>query len=133
MYQHHRKCGKELEAKVQELKNPRLIMYNIPEDITLENATKTKREKNSELQLEQRDFIAKFIYRTKRNARNLVIGVNSHTRKQILNTRIKTGWVICKVDDYIHVNKCSKCSRYNHRLAHCRGEEKCPLCTGKHK
>jgi hypothetical protein len=29
--------------------------------------------------------------------------VNSHTRKQILNTRIKTGWVICKVDDYIHV------------------------------
>jgi hypothetical protein len=41
------KCGKELEAKVQELRNPRLEIYNIPEDITLEKATKTIREKNS--------------------------------------------------------------------------------------
>jgi len=37
-------CGKELEAKVQELRNPRLAIYNIPEDITIENATKTIRE-----------------------------------------------------------------------------------------
>ena len=38
------KCGKELEAKVQELRNPRLVIYNIPEDTTLENATETIRE-----------------------------------------------------------------------------------------
>jgi len=50
-----------------------------------------------------------------------------------MNTRMTTGWVICKVDDYIQVNRCFKCSRYNHRLADCRGEETCPLCTGSHK
>ena len=32
------KCGKGLKPKVQELRNPRLVIYNIPEDITLENA-----------------------------------------------------------------------------------------------
>jgi hypothetical protein len=68
-----------LEANVQELRNPRLVIYNTPEDITLYNATKTIREHNSELQLEECNITAKFIYRTKRNPRNLVIEVNSHT------------------------------------------------------
>jgi hypothetical protein len=45
-------CGKELVAKVQELGNPRLVIYNIPENITLGNATKIIREQNSEPQLE---------------------------------------------------------------------------------
>ena len=127
------KCGKELVAKVQELRNPRIVLYNIPEDVTLDNASKIIREQNSELQLEESDIATKFIYRTKRNTRNIVIEVNSHTRKQILNTRMKIGWEICKAADYIHVNRCFKCSRYNHRLADCRGEETCPLCTGRHK
>jgi hypothetical protein len=37
-------CGKELEAKVQELRNPRLVIYNIPVGITIEYATKALRE-----------------------------------------------------------------------------------------
>jgi hypothetical protein len=65
------RCGNELEANVQELRHPRLLIYNIPEDITLENATKTIYEQNSELLLEESDISAKFIYRTKRNTRNL--------------------------------------------------------------
>ena len=121
------KCGTELEATVQELRNPRLVIYNIPEDLTLENAKKTIREQNSELQLERRDIIGKFIYRTKRNARNLVIEVKSHTLKQVLNTRMKMGWVIRNVAHYIQINRRFKCSRCNHRLAECRGEETCPL------
>ena len=114
---------KELEAKVQEHRNPRFVIYNIPEDVTLENATKTICEQNSELQLEECDLIAKYIYRTKRNVRNMVTEVTAHAQNQLMNTRIKIGWVICKAVDYIHVNRCFKCSRYNHRLADCRGEE----------
>ena len=76
------KCGKELEAKVQELRNPRLVIYNIPEDITLEKAIKIIREQNSELQLAERDITAKFIYRTKRNGRNPVIELKSHKRNR---------------------------------------------------
>jgi hypothetical protein len=125
--------GKVLEAKAQKLRNPRLVICNIPEDITIDNATQTLREQNLELQLEESDVIDKFIYRTKKNTRNLVIEVNSHLRKKIMNTRTKIGWVICNVAVCIHVNRCFKCSRYNNRLADCRGEETCPLCTGRHK
>jgi len=94
-----KKCGKELEVKSQELRNPRLVIYNIPQDITLDNATQTIRAQNLELQLEESNITAKFIYRTK-NKRNLVMEVNSHTRKKIMNTRMKIGWVICNIDDY---------------------------------
>ena len=122
-------CGKGLEAKVQVLRNPRLLIYNIPE----ENATKTKRELNSELQLGECDNVAKFIYTMKRNTRNPVTDVSSHTREQIMNTRMKIGWVKCKVNDYIQVNRYFKCSRYNHRLADCRREKTYPICTRRHK
>jgi hypothetical protein len=94
------KCGEELEAKTQEHRNPRLIVYNIPEEVTLENATKIIREQNSDIQLEEGDLQAKYIYRTKRNVRNMVLEVTSHARNQLLSTRIKVGWVICKAADY---------------------------------
>ena len=45
-------CGKELEAKVQGIRNPRLLINNIPEDITLHNATQTIRVQDSKLQPE---------------------------------------------------------------------------------
>jgi hypothetical protein len=77
------KCGKELEAKIQERRNPRLVIYNIPEDITLQNATKAIREENSELQLEECDLIAKYIYRTKRNIRNMVLEVTPPHAKAV--------------------------------------------------
>jgi len=31
-------CGEELECYMPTLKNPRVIVFNVPEDITLENA-----------------------------------------------------------------------------------------------
>jgi hypothetical protein len=33
-----------LETYIQELRNPRLVIYNIPEYITLDNATKNTRK-----------------------------------------------------------------------------------------
>jgi len=41
--------------------------------------------------------------------------------------------MICNVEDYVSVNRCFKCSGYNHRHTECKSEETCPLCAGKHK
>jgi len=126
-------CGEELKVKVQERRNPRLVIHTIPEEVTMENATNVILQQTSDTQLDEGDLQDKCIYRTKRNLRNLVIEVIPHARKLIMNTRIKIEWVICKAADYIQISRCFKCSRYNHRFADCRGEETCPPCTGKHK
>ena len=126
------KCCQLLEANIQELRNPNIVIYNVPEEVTIENAEEISTQ-NPELNLNTGDVKPKFIFRGKRNTRNLVIEVGSQTRLKIFNTKLKIGWHICNTEDYVVVNRCFKCSKYNHKASHCRGVGTCPLCTGGHK
>jgi len=126
------KCGDRLEANVQKRRNPRIIVYNIPEEVTLENAVEIICAQN-ELALNKGDITPKFIFETKRKARNLVIELAPQTHRIMLQNKLKIGWMICSTADYIPVNRCFKCSRFNHHFSDCRSEETCPLCAGRHK
>ena len=85
------KCGEELEVNTQNLRNPRLVLLNIPEDITFENVEETLTIQNPELDLKEGDIRAKFCYTTQREKRNLVTEVDSGNRKKLLQARIKLG------------------------------------------
>ena len=126
------KCEGKLEAKVHTLRKPKLVIYNIPEDISVQNIEETMHTQNPELNLKTGDINAKFLYRTRRNTQNLVIEVGPQTRKLLLQTKIKLGWLICNVGDYLVANQCFNCSKYNHRHRECRGAVTCPLCAGSH-
>jgi len=76
---------------------------------------------------------AKSRYKTKKGNYNIVIQVSPHTRKQIFQTKLKIGFEICKVGDYLVPTRCYKCSRFNHKHSDCKGVETCPHCAGKHK
>ena len=88
---------------------------------------------NPELNLTTGDITPKFVYHTKRLTRNMVIEVSALTRKRMIHTKIKLGWFICSLDDYLVPTRCFKCSKYNHRASQCRGPKRCPLCAGSHK
>jgi hypothetical protein len=118
------KCGYQLEINVQWRRNPRLIIYNVPDIILAQNP---------ELKLQEGDILTKFIFETKRNTRNLVVEMNAQTRTQVLQNKLNLEWMICKIDDYVSVNRCFRCSCYNHRHTECKSEEACPLWAGKHK
>jgi hypothetical protein len=51
----------------------------------------------------------------------------------MLQTKLKIRWAICNTADYISVNMCFKCNRFNHHFSDCRNEETCALCARKHK
>jgi hypothetical protein len=127
------KCGDHLEANIQKRRNPRLIIYNIPDDLTTENAENIITTQNPYLNIQTGDLLPKYILATKRETRNLVIEVLPQTHRQILQTKLKLQWTICKVDNYIPVTRCFICSGYNHRERDCSCEEACPLCAGQHK
>jgi hypothetical protein len=126
------RCGEDLEVNIQKLRDPRLIMLNIPSDITMENLKGTLTQQNTELDLKDGKIDPKFSYTTKRGIKNLVIEVDSITRKKLLRNRIKLGWTICKVDDYLVAKRCFRCSRFSHTHKQCKGVETCPLCSGNH-
>jgi hypothetical protein len=115
------KCGDKLTASVQKLRNPRLVIYDIPEDITTQNIEDTIIAQNPKLKLNKGDISAKFAYVTKRHTLNLVMEVTADTRRQIIQGKVKLGWLMCNLGDYLVANRCYKCSKFNHRSQECRG------------
>jgi hypothetical protein len=126
------KCSQLLDANIQKPRNPRLVIYNIPEEVNLENTEQIITTQNPELRLNEGEVTPKFTYRGKRNATNMVIEVGPQTRQKILSTNLKLGWHICNVRDYIVMTRCYKCSRFNRKAKECIGEQTCPHCMGDH-
>jgi hypothetical protein len=126
------KCGDKLETHIHKLRNPRLAVFNIPDDINTDNFEDTLMAQNPDLNLAKGGIKAKFTYETIKHTRNLVVEVGAQTRKQLLQTKIKLGWLICNTADYVVANRCFICSRFNNKHSYCRGEVTCPLCAGKH-
>ena len=126
------RCGDELEVNVPNLWKPRIIIRNIPHDITVENIEENILSQNAELNLIPGEVAARFKFSTKRGAVHMVIEVGPEARIKLLQTKLKIGWLICNVGDYVVAKSCFRCSRYNHRHQDCRGEETCPLCAGGH-
>ena len=104
-YQIRHKCGDKLETHVQKRRKPRMIIYNIPDEITMDNAADITCEQNPELPLKTGDITTKFITKNKRNARNLVIEVDTQTYRVMKQNKLKMAWTICQSEDYIAVTR----------------------------
>jgi hypothetical protein len=114
-------------------RKPRLIIYNVSEEITTENAAAIIKAQNPETTRNGEDIVAKFRYKNRKGSYNLVIEVGPQTRKHFHQTKLKIGWEICNVVDYLDPTGCYRCSPYNHKHNDCKGDETCPHCAGKHK
>jgi hypothetical protein len=126
-------CGEELESYMPTFKKPRIIVYNVPEDITSENAAEAVVLQNSEFNLNESEINPKFMFEDRKKRKKLVIEVNSEIRKRLVNRKLKIGWHVCNSNDYLTVTRCYKCSKYNHRAQECFGEVVCPHCVQSHK
>ena len=125
-------CGEALEANVPILRKPRLIIRNIPQDMSVEGFEETLLAQNPELGMKPGEVTARFKFGTKRGELNMVVEVGPETRKKLLQSKLKMGWLICSVGDYLVAKRCYKCSGFNHRYQECKGEVTCPLCAGGH-
>jgi len=124
------KCGEEFEARIHRLRKPRIIILNVPADISTSNIEDTIIRQNPNLNLKKGSMTAKFTYDTKWMNRNAVLEVGADTRKTLLSSKIRLGLHVCRFDDYVTATRCFKCSKFNHWTAECRGEVTFPLCAG---
>jgi hypothetical protein len=66
-----------------------------------------------------------FKFRNKRGGINMVNEIGHERRKKLLHIKLKIGWLISRVGDYLVAKRNLKCSRYNHGHPDSRGEETC--------
>ena len=107
-------------------------IMNIPEEISTDNIEDTIMAQNTETGIGKGEIIPEFIYDTKRHTRNIVIEVNSQTRKKLIDIKVKISRIDCNIEDYLVAVRFFKCSRFNHRTSNCKGTVTCPLCTENH-
>jgi hypothetical protein len=87
------KCGEDLEVTVPRLWKPRMIIYNLRQEITADNLEDTLLSQNLELGIGKGDIVTKFKYKSKRGQINMVVEVGSETRKKLLGKKLKLGWL----------------------------------------
>ena len=110
------KCGGDLEVNIHKIRKPRLIIFNVPHDISTTNTEDSILLQNPNFNIEKGDIAAKFSYVTEKMNRNLVVGVGADTMKTLLHRKIKLGWQICRIEDCLVATRCFECSRFNHRF-----------------
>jgi hypothetical protein len=110
------RCGKELEANAHKMRNPVLVLYNIPEEISTQNIEEIMIAQNPELNLKVGVIKPKFVYETRKRTRNLVIEVSAQTRTILIQKKIKLGWIVCGLSDYLVTKRCFKCCKFNHSV-----------------
>jgi len=125
-------CGEELESYMPTLKSPRIIVFNVPEDITSENAAQGTVLQNSELNLNENERKPKFVFEDGKKHKCSVIEVNSEIHKHLVGRKFKIGWHICNGSDYLSVTRCYKCSKCNYRAQECFGDVIRPHCAQSH-
>jgi hypothetical protein len=96
--------GEELEGYMPTLKNLRIIIFNVPEDITSENVAQATVLQNSDLNLNESETKPKFVFEDRKKHKNLVTEMNSETRKRLVDRKLKTGWHVCSSNDYLSFN-----------------------------
>jgi len=65
-----------LEIIKHKLRKPRIIIYNVSEEITTENVVTIIKAQNSEILTNGEDMEAKFRYKTRKGRHNIVLEVS---------------------------------------------------------
>ena len=125
------KCGAEVEANVSKPRNPRIIIFNVPDEIIMENDIEAMTTQNPKIKEMGKELQPKFVFEDRKKNKNMVLEISSGARKLILGKKLKIGWNMCNWDDYIKVSRCFKCCKYNHRVQDCKGRQTCPHCSKK--
>lgn len=62
---------------------------------------------------------------------NVILEVDRQTKEEV--DRMKIGWNVCRVVDYVQIIRCFNCCQYGHTAANCKNTLTCGYCGGVHK
>ncbi|GFS37176.1 uncharacterized protein TNIN_483221, partial [Trichonephila inaurata madagascariensis] len=126
-----------LQVSSPRKRNPNVLLKNLPNEISDHEVLQLLKDQNPELeekvQLWEETKI-RFTLKKFENSRHLVLEMNPTCRNLCLNMKfLRANWNVCKVQDFIAINRCFKCLGYHHKAADCQNGLCCFKCAGEHK
>lgn len=123
--------GKNYEVTVPELKNPRIKIIGINEELT-DDVLKNALESQNEF-LKDKDMKIIKVFKTKRDDFTAIVELDAKTFEQCMkNKAVKVLWSRCNVFEDINVFRCFKCNGFNHKMANCKNDKSCQRCAENH-
>ncbi|GFV78751.1 hypothetical protein TNCV_2920111 [Trichonephila clavipes] len=118
-------------------RNPNVLLKNLPNEISDHDVLQLLKDQNPELE-EKIQFWEetkiRFTLKKFENSRHLVLEMNPNCRNLCLNLKfLRANWNVCKIQDFIAINRCFKCLGYHHKAADCQNGLCCFKCAGEHK
>ncbi|KMQ88827.1 putative 50 kda protein in type i retrotransposable element r1dm [Lasius niger] len=127
-------CEAGLEVKEEAKLNPRVIIRNVPVELSEEDIMSQLLKRNLDGEEDNIRIIYRFPARAGRAVSSCVVEVSSNMRKKLLSRdRIFLGWSACTVGDHVKVLQCYKCLSFGHIAKNCSGDARCSHCSGKHE
>ena len=126
--------GTSLKAEVPSLLRPRIVMYDVPGEMTDERLLAGLYEKNMSRMCDRSEF-QKSVSVASRNSRpntatgNVILDVSPRVRDWMLSERrMYIEWGAYRVARYEVVSRCYSCYSYAHVLRDCKTERLCFKC-----
>lgn len=126
-----------LTPSLPKRRNPCILIKNIPNEVKNEELLNVLAEQNPDIVSSEdawKESRVRFTLKKFSYGRSVVIEVNPAVRKKMLNCHcIKVMWDVCKIEDFVVLNRCFSCLGYNHRASECRNSLSCYHCSNSHK
>lgn len=125
---------KGLEVKEDVRRNPRLVIHDIPVELSEEQIITCLVEQNLP-GVSVDDVKPIFLYPTGRKRfRSCIIETTPEHRIRLLNLRkVTIQWSACRIDDHVSILQCFRCHGFGHIASKCAANVlTCGKCAGEH-
>lgn len=125
------KMGEKYDVSVPELKNPRVKIIGIENELSADELVKVVKDQND--WLADGDVQVINLFKTKRNNYTAILELDADSFEKCMRAnRIKIGWSMCRLVEDLNVFRCFKCNGYNHKQVNCTNKLSCKVCAGNH-
>jgi hypothetical protein len=82
-----------------------------------------------EYKFQTKDIVVKSLRKAYRGTQTAVITLPAALAVKLIDeSKIRIGWVVCKIRAVVFPLKCFKCCGYGHQISNCRGKDRSKLC-----
>lgn len=123
-----------LEVKSETKLNPRLMIHDIPIELSGEYIVKSVIDQNlPDAAADDVNLVCMYPTRNGKKHCSCVIETSPIVRSYLpKRQKVNIGWSACRVNDHVTVLQCYKCQRFGHLANNCTNAACCCHCAGEH-